>query len=71
MIQRYVEGRAVIQLSLPTAIINHLNDLAIKQGTNRSALIRDAINTLYFKAQDAQAQEGRSDAPVNNDEERR
>ncbi len=49
MLQRYTnEERSVIQLSLPTAMLQRITHLAIERNTNRSALIRDAIAATYF-----------------------
>ncbi len=49
MIQRYAgEGKAVIQLVLPVSWVARINSIAIERGTNRSALIREAIVAVHF-----------------------
>jgi len=68
MLQRYADRRAVINLSLPTNMVDRLNDLAIEQGTNRSALIKDAINAMYFGTPNAQHEEGYGHVAATNED---
>ncbi len=62
MLQRYTtEERSVIQLSLPTAMLQRITHLAIERNTNRSALIREAIAATYFAPQAEVAHQDRPD----------
>jgi hypothetical protein len=53
MLQPFTEGKAVIQLVLTPAWVARINQLAMERGVNRSALIRAAIERVYFAKQSA------------------
>jgi hypothetical protein len=40
--------KAVLQLVMPASWVGRINRLAVERGMNRSALIREAIETAYF-----------------------
>jgi hypothetical protein len=47
-VNTFAESKAVLPLVLPATWATRLNQLAIQQGINRSALIRAAIAAVYF-----------------------
>jgi hypothetical protein len=47
-LQVYAESKAIVQLVLPHGWVARINHLAVERGINRSALIRAAIEAMYF-----------------------
>jgi hypothetical protein len=46
------EGKAIVQLVLPYGWVSRMNALANQHGVNRSALIREALQRVYFAGSD-------------------
>jgi hypothetical protein len=51
MLQSFAEGKSVVQIVLSPSWVTRINKLATERGINRSALIREAIEQVYFRAQ--------------------
>lgn len=51
-LQLHAEGKAVVQLVLPPSMLTRLNEIALRRGVNRSRVIRDALQQVYFEPQE-------------------
>jgi metal-responsive CopG/Arc/MetJ family transcriptional regulator len=51
MLQSFTEGKTIVQIVLSPSLLACINKLAIERGINRSALIREAIEQVYFRDQ--------------------
>jgi hypothetical protein len=47
-LQLHAEGKAIVQLVLPPSMLTRLNEIAFRRGVNRSRVIREAIEHVYF-----------------------
>lgn len=56
-LQLHAEGKAVVQLVLPPSMLTRLNQIALHRGVNRSRVIRDALQQVYFASPDGEAPE--------------
>jgi hypothetical protein len=52
-LQLHAEGKAVVQLVLPPSMVTRLNEIALRRGVNRSWVIREALQQVYFASPDA------------------
>ncbi len=48
-LQLHAEGKAIVQLVLPPSMLTRLNEIALHRGVNRSRVIRDALQQVYFE----------------------
>ena len=56
-LQFHADGKAVVQFVRSPSMLTRLNEIALRRGINRSRVIREAIERVYFASSDGSSLE--------------